>query len=158
MIYCIMREVGRMSRPAKPASTKKTSERKASRARAAKEAALKGGTAVSVPQGLTKRQEEIAAAIISGLSEADILSSLDETVLKMAAFSIDGIDGCIREQNDDPDCMNDSNFRQKMKRYEETFATACKELGLSPQARAKLAIAAQNKDTSLDEIRKAIGG
>lgn len=147
-----------MSRPAKPAGTSRTSERSVKRARAKAESKLKGTTAVRMPPGLTQRQCEIAGVIIAALSEADILSSLDETVLKMAAFSIDGIDSCIKEQNEDPDCMNDSNFRQKMKRYEETFATACKELGLSPQARAKLAIAAQNKDTSLEEIRRAISG
>lgn len=144
-----------MSRPAKPA--KMADDRAKHRARAEQECSLKGSAPIKVPKGLTKSQAAIAKGIIEALKDAGILSGLDETVLKMAAFSMDGINACVSEQNADPDCMNDSNFRQKMKRYEETFRIACTELGLSPQARAKLAIAAGNKDTSLEAIKAAIG-
>lgn len=148
-----------MSRPAKPIAVTTGAMTNAElESRRSKENALKGSSPVGIPASLTEGQAEIARAIIEALKDADILSSLDEAVLAMAAFSIDGINRCIEEQNEDPECMNDSNFRQKMKRYEETFATACKELGLSPQARAKLAIASKDKDTTLDTIRAAIGG
>jgi P27 family predicted phage terminase small subunit len=144
-----------MSRPAKPA--KVADDRAKHRERAEKESVLKGSAAVKVPDGLTPSQAAIAEGIIEALKEADILSGLDETVLKMAAFSMDGISTCVTQQNEDPYCMDDSNFRQKMKRYEETFRIACSELGLSPQARAKLAIAAGNKDTTLEAIKAVIG-
>lgn len=148
-----------MSRPAKPIATTTGARTKAAiEARTKAETRLKGNGAIKVSGSLTKRQQVIAEAIMEALKDAEILSSLDETVLAMAAFSIDGINKCIEEQNADPECMNDSNFRQKMKRYEETFGVACKELGLSPQARSKLAIASQNKDTTLDAVKAAIGG
>ncbi|MBQ5310974.1 MAG: hypothetical protein ILP19_02895, partial [Oscillospiraceae bacterium] len=40
---------------------------------------------------LSAKQEKIANAILEGLSQAGILSSLDETILALAAFSIDGM-------------------------------------------------------------------
>ena len=122
--------------------------------RKAIEKRLKGGAGVAVPPYLSDGQKAIAAAVIEGLSQADILSSLDETIIALAAFSIDGVIGCIREAQEDSAAMDDSNFRQKLKKYEETFEKACRELGLSPQARAKIAIGAQNpKDDSTDLLK-----
>ena len=161
-----------MSRPAKPielAYGARTNKEKAERAKA--ETALRGTRPVKVPDGLSRQQRAIAKEIIESLNEAELLSSLDETILAMAAYSIDGIRACIAEQNRamkaiadgdmaaELECMNDPNFRAKLKKYEETFEKACKELGLSPQSRAKLAIAGTTgKDTSLDAIRQIIGG
>lgn len=149
-----------MSRPAKPiqASTQMmTKENRA--ARIENETKLKGSKAVSIPAYLSKDQKAIAAAIIDALSQADILSSLDETIIALAAFSIDGITKCIKEQQDDPFVLDDSNYRQKLKKLEETFEKACRELGLSPQARAKIAIASQNtQENSTDVLKKIIGG
>lgn len=161
-----------MSRPAKPielAYGARTNEEKKKRAKA--EAALKGNRPVRIPAWLNRQQKAIAKEIIESLNEAELLSGLDETVVALAAYSIDGIRACINEQNKamraiadgdmaaDEECMNDPNFRAKLKKYEETFEKACKELGLSPQSRAKLAIAGTTgKDDSLEAIRQIIGG
>lgn len=147
-----------MSRPAKPikASTQAIADKKG---REDKEAKLKGNLPVKAPAYLSAKQKKIANAIIEGLSQADILSSLDETILALAAFSIEGIMTCIKEQQEDPDVLNDSNYRQKLKKLEETFEKACRELGLSPQARAKIAIASQNtKDDNTDMLKAIISG
>jgi phage terminase small subunit len=55
----------------------------------------------------------------------------------------------------DEECMNDPNFRAKLKKYEETFEKACKELGLSPQSRAKFAnlMAAKAEDPLVEALR-----
>lgn len=161
-----------MSRPAKPIEmTTGARTNKEKKGRAAAEASMRGKRPVRVPEGLSRQQRAIAKEIIETLAEAELLGSLDETIIALAAWSIDGIRACIAEQNNvrksiadgDTDagceCMNDPNFRAKLKKYEETFERACRELGLSPQARAKIAIAGTTgKDSSLDAIRQAIGG
>lgn len=161
-----------MGRPAKPITLtdgKRTNEVK-NRRRAA-ENRLRGDRPVKVPEGLSRQQKSIAKGIIEALEGSSLLCSLDETILAEAAFSIDGIRACIYEHNTmmqkiadgdaepEDDRMNDPNFRQKLKKYEETFLNACKELGLSPQARAKIAVAGTTgKDESLEAIKKIIGG
>lgn len=161
-----------MSRPAKPidlAYGARTNEEKKKRAKA--EAALKGKRPVKIPDGLSRQQRAIAKDIIESLDQSELLCGMDETIIALAAYSIDGIRACINEQNKaakaiadgdmeaELECMNDANFRAKLKKYEETFDRACKELGLSPQSRAKLAIAGTTgKDSSLDAIKQIIGG
>ncbi|MBQ5317009.1 MAG: P27 family phage terminase small subunit [Oscillospiraceae bacterium] len=161
-----------MSRPAKPidlAYGARTNEEKKKRAKA--EAALKGKRPVKIPDGLSRQQRAIAKDIIESLDQSELLCGMDETIIALAAYSIDGIRACINEQNKaakaiadgdmeaELECMNDPNFRAKLKKYEETFDRACKELGLSPQSRAKLAIAGTTgKDSSLDAIKQIIGG
>lgn len=161
-----------MSRPAKPidlAYGARTNEEKKKRAKA--EAALKGKRPVKIPDGLSRQQRAIAKDIIESLDQSELLCGMDETIIALAAYSIDGIRACITEQNKaakaiadgdmeaELECMNDPNFRAKLKKYEETFDRACKELGLSPQSRAKLAIAGTTgKDSSLDAIKQIIGG
>lgn len=149
-----------MSRPAKPIQTAtgaRTNEELT--ARRETEARLKGNEPVKVPSYLSPSQKKIAKSIIDGLSQAEILSSLDDTIIALAAFSIDGIISCILAQAEDNEIMDDSNFRQKLKKYEETFEKACRELGLSPQARAKIAICAQSpKDNSADILKSIIAG
>lgn len=164
-----------MGRPAKPidlADGKRTNEVK--RKRKAAEEKLRGKTPPDLKkicEGLTRQQKSIAAEIVESMEDAQLLCSLDNTVIKLAAFSIDGIRSCISEQNrtakeiaegkapPEDEKMNDPNFRQKLKKYEETFDRACKELGLSPQARAKIAVAGTTgKDESLEMIQQIISG
>lgn len=161
-----------MSRPAKPidlAYGARTNDEKKRRAKA--EAALRGKRPPRIPQGLSRQQRAIAKDIIESMDQSELLCGMDETIIALAAYSIDGIRSCINEQNKtakaiadgdmDPEseCMNDPNFRAKLKKYEETFDRACKELGLSPQSRAKLAIAGTTgKDESLEAIKSIIQG
>lgn len=159
-----------MSRPAKPielAYGARTNEEK--KRRAAAEQKMKSGRPVRMPQGLSRQQRAIAKDIMESLSDSGLLCGLDETIIALAAYSIDGIRACINEQNraakaiadgdmePELECMNDPNFRAKLKKYEETFDRACRELGLSPQSRAKLAIAGTTgKDESLEAIKSII--
>lgn len=127
-------------------------------------------TPVKLPEGLSRQQRAIVKEIQEALSKSGILCSLDSTILAEAAFAIDGIRACITEHNNmiqkiadgkakpEDDRMNDPNFRSKLKKYEETFQNACKELGLSPQARAKIAISGTTgKNDSLKAIKEIIG-
>lgn len=91
-----------MSRPAKPIQATSYAMTKTDRkARTETESKLRGDKAVKVPPYLSPGQKKIAKAIIDGLSNADILSSLDDTIIAMAAFSIEGIQQCIREQQEE---------------------------------------------------------
>lgn len=164
--------VGRPAKPIDLADGRRTNEVK--RRRKAAEEKLKGQKPPDlrkIQEGLSRQQKAIAADIVRSMEDQQLLCSLDTTVIKLAAFAIDGIRACIKEQNDtakaiadgdippESECMNDPNFRQKLKKYEETFDRACKELGLSPQARAKIAIAGTTgKDDSLAMIKEIIGG
>lgn len=161
--------MGRTAKPIGLADGKHTAD--VIRRRKQAEERMKGSKPVKIPAGLSRQQKAIAKEIIEALDQSGLLCSLDDTILAEAAFAIDGIRSCIAEHNEmrraiaagdapaEEDRMSDPNFRQKFKKYEETFYNACKELGLSPQARAKIAVAGTTgKDESLEAIKEIIGG
>ena len=134
-------------RPAKPidmavgARTKDEIE-----SRAAAEKALKSGSPPRVPSSLSKNQKKICKSIIKKLEKAGILCSLDEWILAKTAIAIDKLSEIDKDIEAEPDMKYDREVMNSRAKYTQDFYRGCNELGLSPQARAKLAIASTEKD------------
>ena len=128
-----------MGRPAKPigvavgARTKDEIE-----GRAAAEEKLKGNAPPRPPKNLNKEQKKIFREIVKRLQDADILCALDDYIdLHPGWKYITGV----------------MNARAK---YTQDFYRGCNELGLSPQARAKMAISLSKQEE--DPLTKLLAG
>jgi len=124
--------------------------------RAAAEKALKSGSPPRVPSSLSKNQKKICKSIIKKLEKADILCSLDEWILAKTAIAIDKLAEIDKDIEAEPDMKYDREVMNSRAKYTQDFYRGCNELGLSPQARAKLAIASAEKDN--DPLADALLG
>ena len=127
-----------MGRPSKSAKVlTECSQTKAEiAARVEAENKLKGNGLPAPPKYLSEEQRGIFDRIVGLLKESDILSELDSDVLGICAVSLDRIAEIERRQNEDPE------------KYTKDFFRCCNELCLSPQSRAKVAIATTAKKTA----------
>lgn len=150
-----------MSRPAKPASAgtgKIGNQIRNDRKNA--ENALKGdGKNVNPAYKLTRNQRKIFNSIRKILSEAGVLGELDSYVLTATAVAADRIADVDLKVNENPALMLDKDMAGIRGKYWSDFRQGCNELGLSPQARAKLGIvAAANKAKENDPLAQILAG
>ena len=145
-----------MARPAKPidlAVGARTKEEVLARQEA--EEKLKTNAPPKPPRGTGKEVKKIFREIVKRLEGAEVLCSLDDWIIAKTAtaiYMLGKIDSDIEINNSlkyDRDVMN---ARAK---YTQDFYRGCNELGLSPQARAKLAISMGGKDE--DPLLEALG-
>ena len=150
-----------MSRPAKPAEagTGKIGKQEKSDRKTA-ENALKGDAKKVQPAyKLTKNQRKIFNAIRKILDDAGVLGELDTYVLTATAVAADRIADVDLQVNDNPALMLDKDMAGIRGKYWSDFRQGCNELGLSPQARAKLGIvAAANKAKANDPLTQILEG
>lgn len=139
-----------MGRPSKSAKVlTECSQTKAEIAtRVEAENKLKGNGLPSPPKYLSEEQRGIFDRIVGLLKESDILSELDSDVLGICAVSLDRIAEIERRQNEDPELFGDSKLLAAKEKYTKDFFRCCNELCLSPQSRAKVAIATTAKKTA----------
>ena len=150
-----------MARPAKPADAgtgKIGKQEKTDRKNAEK--SLKGNAKnVQPAYKLTKNQRKIFNTIRKILEEADVLGELDTYVLTATAVAADRIAEIDLKVNQEPDLMLDKDTAGVRGKYWSDFRQGCNELGLSPQARAKLGIvAAANKSKEKDPLTALLSG
>lgn len=148
-----------MGRPAKPAAAgvgkigkQEKSDRKAA------ENKLKGNEKnVKPAYKLTKEQKKIFNSIRKILEEAGVLGELDSYVLTATAVAADRIADIDLQVNENPRLMLDKDVAGVRGKYWSNFCQGCNELGLSPQARAKLGIvAAANRAKENDPLAKLL--
>ena len=148
-----------MGRPAKPLSETAggmTKEESAERDKA--ETRLRGGNDTIKPSSyLNKAQKSIFNYIVKNLEQAGVLGNLDLYVLEMAAISICRIREIEIAINGDPEELCNSKLMAAKEKYSKDFFRCCNELALSPQARAKIAIASvkavkENRNPILDVL------
>ena len=150
-----------MARPAKPASAgvgKIGKQEKTDRKNA--ENKLKGnGSNVKPAYKLSKEQKKIFNTIRKVLEDAGVLGELDAYVLTATAVAADRLAEIDLRVNENPDLMLDKDLAGVRGKYWSDFRQGCNELGLSPQARAKLGIvAAANKSKESDPLQKLMAG
>lgn len=150
-----------MPRPAKPADAgtgKIGKQEKSDRKNA--ENRLKGNSKnVQPAYKLTKNQRKIFNSIRKVLEEAGVLGELDSYVLTATAVAADRIADVDLKVNENPALMLDKDMAGIRGKYWSDFRQGCNELGLSPQARAKLGIvAAANKSKENDPLAAALSG
>lgn len=148
-----------MARPAKPAEAgtgKIGKQEKSDRKNA--ENKLKGNAKnVQPAYKLTKNQRKIFNSIRKILEEAGVLGELDSYVLTATAVAADRIADVDLKVNENPALMLDKDMAGIRGKYWSDFRQGCNELGLSPQARAKLGIvAAANKSKENDPLAAAL--
>ena len=150
-----------MARPAKPADAgtgKIGKQEKTDRKNA--ENKLKGdGKNVQPAYKLTKNQRKIFNTIRKILDEAGVLGELDTYVLTATAVAADRIAEVDLKVNENPSLLLDRDMAGVRGKYWSDFRQGCNELGLSPQARAKLGIvAAANKGKENDPLAQILTG
>lgn len=148
-----------MARPAKPADAgtgKIGKQKKTDRKNA--ENSLKGDAKnVQPAYKLTKNQRKIFNSIRKILNDAGVLGELDTYVLTATAVAADRLSEIDMKVNDNPGLMIDKDVVGTRGKYWSDFRQGCNELGLSPQARAKLGIvAAANKAKENDPLLDAL--
>ena len=107
------------------------------------ETRLKGESdKIKAPSFLSKEQKKYFKGIVEYLAPSGILGNIDVHVLAHTAITIDRINECERQINENGlvDVDGKPSVYAKMKsNYMKEFFRLCNELSLSPQARAKLA-------------------
>ena len=150
-----------MGRPAKPAvagTGKIGKQTKSDRENAEK--SLKGDTKnVQSAYKLTSSQRKLFNAIRKVLQDAGVLGELDAYVLTATAVAFARVQEIDLIVNEDPRLLFDKDRLAAREKYWSAFCRGCNELGLSPQARAKLGIvAASNKSKENDPLAKLLAG
>ena len=146
-----------MGRPAKPigvavgARTKDEIE-----GRAAAEEKLKGNAPPRPPKNLNKEQKKIFREIVKRLQDADILCALDDYILAKTAVAIDKLREIDADIEAKPEKKYDTDVMNAREKYTQDFYRGCNELGLSPQARAKMAISLSKQEE--DPLTKLLAG
>lgn len=146
-----------MARPAKPigmavgARTRDEIE-----GRAAAEESLKTKKPTKPPRNLNKEQKKIFREIAGKLEDADVLCSLDDYILAKTAVAIDKLREIDADIEENPGLKYNQQVMNARAKYTQDFYRGCNELGLSPQARAKMAISMSKQED--DPLTKLLGG
>ena len=130
-----------MARPAKPNGTAVGARKKDEiESRASFEKQLQGNTSPKPPRYLTKEQKKIFREIVKRMEEANVLCALDNWILAKTAVAIEKLQSVDLDIEKDPSKKYDKDVMNTRAKYTQDFYRGCNELGLSPQARAKMAI------------------
>lgn len=135
-----------MPRPAKAIATK-TGDllKEETKQRTEVEKKLKGkNDKLKPPLFLSKNQKKIFKFIQNELKESGILGNLDIYIMSQTAICIDRLQSCEKRINEHPEYLLDATFMASKDKYTKDFFRCCNELSLSPQSRAKFAIANVN--------------
>lgn len=148
-----------MGRPAKPAvagTGKIGKQTKNDRENAEKK--LKGNANnVQPAYKLTSTQRKVFNAIRKVLQDAGVLGELDAYVLTATAVAFARVQEIDLIVNEEDRLLFDKDRLSAREKYWSAFCRGCNELGLSPQARAKLGIvAAGNKARENDPLAKML--
>jgi len=118
---------------------------------------LKGQGAPEPPPGLTDAQRDIFGFIVGGLTESDILGSLDVFVLESTAIAIDRLRAINKLIDSDQDLIFSTALQSSRAKYQADLWRGCSELCLSPQARAKIGgLVAQSAKEKKDPLMEAL--
>ncbi len=149
-----------MARPAKPISVTTGARTKEELTiRAEVEQSLNSGKPPKPPKYLTQEQKKIFKEILKNIGEGLALCSADIWILSKTSIAINKLIEIDTEIENAPAKKYEKSIVNARRAYTQDFYRGCNELGLSPQARAKLAIAAQTKSTDpLAGALDSIGG
>lgn len=141
-----------MARPAKPRSEalekgeRKHRSKKENEIRVAAEKRLKlKRDNMDPPDYLTEDQKEIYNFILEELDESKLLTNLDTFILVKTAVNINRQIELIKAGNSAEGRESKEISVAVKNQLDSEFFRCCNELGLSPQARAKLSISAVKK-------------
>ena len=146
-----------MGRPAKSVNVLSSySQTKAETdARREVEERLRGKELPEAPSWLNEDQKKIFDIIVDSLKDSEILAKHDVWIIQNAAIAIDRLQSIEWNINEQPESLFDKEMQSARNGYMRDFFRACNELCLSPQARAKIAIAVgQKQEKPIEKIMK----
>ena len=113
-----------------------------------------------VPSCLTDDQKKIYKTIYKNLKDTGILKVLDTEVMINASVIIDRLHKIDERIDREPSLyLTDKDMSMLRARYFQQFLGICKELCLSPAARAKLgSLVLDNHNKKKDELMNALVG
>lgn len=120
---------------------------------------LKGNNdLIKPPSFLSSKQKRIFNFISKELVNVNILNNLDITLLEVCSIAIDRIREIESKINKNPDLLSDNKFISIKNKYTQEFFKCMQELGLSPSARARLALLnIEKEDKESDPVLKILG-
>ncbi len=140
--------------------TSKMMSRKDKRIREEVEDSLKGKPlSCRVPKTLNVGQRKVYRWLFKLLAPSDMLSELDVKTLANAAIIINRLDRIDEMINAKENNLFDKTLLAARKEYFNQYLQICKELCLSPSARAKMGTLAVNKSKmEADPLLKILDG
>lgn len=147
-----------MGRTALPVSLRTGHVTKAEKeSRESTESLYRGNTdCIEPPEYLTDSQREIFYSIVDDAKA--IVGNIDVYLLSLVSISIDRLRAIETMINDNPGVILDQKIMQSRTKYASDFLKGVQALGLSPAARAKLAIdkasVKPKKKTLLDILKE----
>lgn len=106
------------------------------------------------PTYLTESQKEVFKFIKNELQESELLGNLDIFILIQTSICVDRVTKMEEQINNDISLLENHSFMSTKDKYSKDLFRCYNELCLSPQSRAKIAVAAskppQNKQSLLD--------
>lgn len=150
-----------MGRPATPvAATTGKSGKQTKSDRENTENSLKGNAKnVQPAYKLNTSQRKVFNAIRKVLQDAGVLGELDAYVLTATAVAFARVQEIDLIVNENERLLFDKDRLSVREKYWSAFCRGCNELGLSPQARAKLGIvAAASKAKENDPLAQILSG
>ena len=132
-----------MPRPCKPLGAKTAHDTSGEiHARRTVENKLKGSGDLKPPAWLTPSQKKLYKQIVTTMEASGILGCADTYILSEAAVCMERL-WCIEQEiNAEPGLKYDRDVIASRNAYSKDFFKCCSELSLSPQARAKISVAA----------------
>ena len=101
---------------------------------------------VKCPNDLTRRQKNYFRSFVKLLAPTEILSSLDVEIIRSAAICADRVHSMNKEIDEDPGLLKSTSFMSALKFYTMELDRCLVELGMTPQARAKIAVPQKEED------------
>lgn len=143
-----------MPRPAKPIELQSKHNTKSDiQQRKSVQNSLKGDSSCIVPPyKLSDSQLNIFNKIRDVYDKVDLIGELDIYTLAEGAVVIDRLQQLEMMINDNPELLTDKDIMAIRKGYTQDYYRLCNELGLSPQARAKLGSLSLQKDKQNNDI------
>lgn len=137
-----------MARPAKPTADRTGKISKTENlARQNAEAIFRGDNdKLTPPDSLTERQKRIFLNIVEEREKSRTLGNLDVYLLAYSSICIDRLNEMEEKIESDKDYLNRATFMATKAKYSADFFKCISELGMSPQARAKLSITGTQQD------------
>ena len=108
-----------------------------------------GANKIRCPADLTKGQKKYFSFFVKQLAPAEILSSLDVEILRSAAVSADRVHTMNAEIDRDMSLLKSASYMSSLKFYTAELDRCLIELGMTPQARAKMALSAKENEDPL---------
>ena len=120
---------------------------------------LKGNNdLIKPPSYLSSKQKRIFKFIYKELLNVNILNNLDVSLLEVCSIAIDRIREIENKINKNPELLLDNKLIVIKNKYTQDFFKCMQELGLSPSARARLALLnIEKEDKENDPLLKILG-